>query len=202
MKYKPLKVLCLNTSVNQKSLTDYISMELIKKINDKNKNNEITFLDLNNSPFAENQLTSLNRDEFFVNVESDIWIDKLKNIDLLVLNAPMYNFSYSSTLKSFIDSICVANKTFTYKYSGKGQSKGFLENLNVIIIGSQGAPKGWYPFGDHIKLLEGTFNFLGAKNIQSLLIDGTKYESDKFSNFEDVSKKYEIELEKIIELLY
>ncbi|WP_429979877.1 NAD(P)H-dependent oxidoreductase, partial [Mycoplasmopsis bovis] len=68
------------------------------------------------TPFANNSLTVQSKPTFWTETESDYWIDKLKETDILIISTPMINFNYSGTLKNFIDSICVADKSFTYKY--------------------------------------------------------------------------------------
>lgn len=139
-----------------------------------NQEYEVQRINLNQTKFASTIVSRQNSKNFWQDVESDKWIEQLKQTDLLVISTSMINFGPTTTLKSFIDAIAVANKTFSYKYSTTNDAIGYLTNLNVLIIGSQGANFGVYPWGDHIKWLKGTFNFLGVKNIYSFDILGTK----------------------------
>src|SRR6201999_2422563 len=50
--------------------------------------------------------------------------------DIVVLGAPMYNFTIPSQLKAWIDRIVIAGKTFKY---GAGGVEGLAGNKRVII---------------------------------------------------------------------
>ncbi|MBZ4195117.1 FMN-dependent NADH-azoreductase [Mycoplasma tauri] len=191
---KSKKILLVLSSPNKESLSSAVATFSAKKLIEKYPNSELTVLDLNNSPFSSIVLNSFNRDTFFADTESDLWIQKLKETNILIIAAPMTNFNFPATLKNFIDSIAVAEKTFTYKYATKGASKGLLDKLNVFIIATQGAPKGWYPFGDHVRMLKGTFKFLGAKKVGSVLIDGTKVKPRNSMTFDQIISEIESEL--------
>lgn len=56
----------------------------------------------------------------------------------------MTNFAPAPVLRNFIDHIMVADHTFSYKYSKKGEAIGLVTNLKTQIITVQGAPYGWY----------------------------------------------------------
>ena len=55
--------------------------------------------------------------------------------DIIVLGAPMYNFTIPSQLKAWIDRILVAGKTF--KYGAQGV-EGLAGNKRVIVAISRG----------------------------------------------------------------
>lgn len=194
---RPLRILSIKGSVNIDSLSSHINDYLVQKIMDKHQKSFVELVDLNDTPFAKYSLNANNMPKFFEKTESDYWIEQLKNTDLLIISTPMINFNYSSLIKNFLDSIAVANKTFSYKYSEKGGSIGLLTNLKVLIVATQGAPEGWYEFGNHVKNLEGFFNFVGANQIESILIAGTKVEPLKSLNFDEIIALYEAKLEEI-----
>lgn len=54
---------------------------------------------------------------------SDKLVDELLASDVIVLGAPMYNFSIPSTLKAYIDQIVRIGKTFTPSYEGLATGK-------------------------------------------------------------------------------
>ena len=142
---------------------------------EKNPQDEIVELNLNEEEVGQKVLTSKNfGQDFFTDGLSDKHIDLLKSANKIVLASPMTNFNYPAVLKNYLDHILVANKTFRYKYDGKGTSEGLLTNLKAQMILSQGAPTGWYLFANHEKALRGTFNFAGIEVVDSILIDGTK----------------------------
>ncbi len=55
---------------------------------------------------------------------SDELVDELLAADIIVLGAPMYNFSIPSTLKAYIDQVVRVGRTFTYPdYEGLATGK-------------------------------------------------------------------------------
>ena len=66
---------------------------------------------------------------------SDQLIEELRSADTIVIGAPMYNFSVSSSLKAWIDQIVRIGKTLGY---GPGGPRGLLEAKEVIVITARG----------------------------------------------------------------
>ncbi|MEA4115544.1 FMN-dependent NADH-azoreductase [Mycoplasma sp. 744] len=198
MESKIKKILTINGSIISDSISWKTNLKLIEKIKKNNPEAEVQIIDLNNTELAKTIISANNFANFWENVNSDYYIDLLKSVDLLVINTPMINFSYSILVKNFIDAIAVANKTFSYKYSKKGDAIGLLNNLKVIIVASQGAPLGWYPFANHISNLEGIFNFLGVREIKSLLIDGTKVAPRNTLSHEEIINEFENKIDELI----
>ena len=93
--------------------------------------------------------------------------------DIVVLGAPMYNFTIPSQLKAWIDRILVAGKTF--KYSAQGV-EGLAGNKRVIVAISRG---GFYgpgtpaAVGEHLETyLRWVFGFIGIQNPEFISADG------------------------------
>lgn len=93
--------------------------------------------------------------------------------DIVVVGAPMYNFTIPSQLKAWIDRILVAGKTFKYDAQGV---QGLAGNKRVIIAVSRG---GFYGAGTPMAALEhletylrGVFGFIGVKNLEFIAADG------------------------------
>jgi FMN-dependent NADH-azoreductase len=93
--------------------------------------------------------------------------------DIVVLGAPMYNFSIPSQLKAWIDRIMVAGKTF--KYGAQGP-EGLAGNKRVIVALSRG---GYYGPGtpaaalEHLETyLRGIFGFMGVTALEFIAADG------------------------------
>ncbi|MDH4561114.1 NAD(P)H-dependent oxidoreductase [Pseudomonas sp. BN411] len=63
-------------------------------------------------------------------------IDELLDADVIVIGAPMYNFSVPSTLKCWIDNIAIAGKTF--RYTAEGRPQGLVHGKRVYVIASRG----------------------------------------------------------------
>jgi FMN-dependent NADH-azoreductase len=93
--------------------------------------------------------------------------------DIVVLGAPMYNFTIPSQLKAWIDRVVVAGKTF--KYGAQGV-EGLAGNKRVIIAVSRG---GFYgadtpmAVGEHLETyLRWVFGFMGVTNLEFISADG------------------------------
>jgi FMN-dependent NADH-azoreductase len=95
--------------------------------------------------------------------------------DIVVIGAPMYNFSIPSQLKAWIDRILVAGKTFRYGAAGL---EGLAGNKRVIIAISRG---GLYGPGapaavlEHLETyLRGVFGFIGVTNPELIVAEGLR----------------------------
>jgi FMN-dependent NADH-azoreductase len=82
------------------------------------------------------QLTPAQRQTLAV---SDALVDELLNADVIVIGAPMYNFSISSTLKAWIDQVVRVGKTVVYGAQGP---KGQLVGKKVFVLTSRGGAYG------------------------------------------------------------
>jgi FMN-dependent NADH-azoreductase len=95
--------------------------------------------------------------------------------DIVVIGAPMYNFTIPSQLKAWIDRILVSGKTF--KYSAQGV-EGLAGNKRVIIAISRG---GFYGAGtpsaaaEHLETyLHSVFSFIGVANPEIIVAEGVQ----------------------------
>lgn len=172
------KVLVIMSSVipEEKSYSTALWKRFIKHYHKFNPQDEIIYLDLNKEPMAQKTMTRQNYQQYFNSQDSDKYINQLKTVNKVVVSSQMMNFNIPGMLKNYIDHVWVADKTFSYKYSKQGDAIGLLKDLNtkVQILATQGAPLGWYPWGDHVGYLVGTFKFIGCKVTKPLLVDGTK----------------------------
>ncbi len=63
------------------------------------------------------------------------YLDEIFAADILVIGAPMYNFTVPSQLKAWIDRVVVAGKTFRY---GQNGAEGLLKGKKAFIASSRG----------------------------------------------------------------
>lgn len=66
---------------------------------------------------------------------SDELIAELRSADVIVIGAPMYNFSLPTTLRSWFDHVLRAGETFRYSEAGP---EGLLGGKRVIVVESRG----------------------------------------------------------------
>jgi FMN-dependent NADH-azoreductase len=103
------------------------------------------------------------------------YVDELFAADIIVIGAPMYNFSIPSQLKAWIDRVTVAGKTF--RYVGPGTPESLLpKGKKVIIASSRG---GGYGEGSPAAFLEhqeryltGVLSFIGLTDITIIRAEG------------------------------
>lgn len=93
--------------------------------------------------------------------------------DIVVVGAPMYNFTISSQLKAWIDRIAVAGKTFRYTANGP---EGLAGDKKVVVVSTRG---GFYgsdtPLAaiDHQEpYLRAVFGFFGITNLEYIRAEG------------------------------
>ncbi len=89
-------------------------------------------------------------------------IAELKQADALVISAPMYNFTFPSTLKAWMDNVARAGHTFQYTANGPA---GLIEDKPVYVITTRG---GQYKNSEkdfQVPLIKLFFNFLGLTKI-------------------------------------
>ena len=106
-----------------------------------------------------------------VRAGSDV-LDEFLAADVVVIGAPMYNFSIPSTLKAWIDRVMVAGKTFRYGADGP---EGLAGGKRVVIVSSRG---GIYSEGPMQALdfqenyLRKVFGFIGVTDVEIVRAEG------------------------------
>lgn len=99
---------------------------------------------------------------------SDDLVDRLKAADLLVIGAPIYNFSVPAALKAWIDQVARAKLTFKYTENGP---VGLLEGKKaLVIVASGGVPVG-SPVDYATPYLRHVLGFLGIHDVQVVAAD-------------------------------
>lgn len=66
---------------------------------------------------------------------SDQLLDELRAADVIVIGAPMYNFSIATSLRAWFDHVLRAGETFRYTEAGP---EGLLTGKKAIVIESRG----------------------------------------------------------------
>jgi FMN-dependent NADH-azoreductase len=100
-------------------------------------------------------------------------LDEFLAADIVVIGAPMYNFTAPSQLKAWIDRVLVAGKTFSYTAEGP---KGLAGDKRVIVAISRG---GFYGPGaaaeaaEHLEAyLKTVFGFVGVTDVEFIVAEG------------------------------
>lgn len=93
--------------------------------------------------------------------------------DVVVVGAPMYNFSIPSQLKAWIDRVAQAGRTFKYTETGP---VGLAAGKTVIVASSRGGAYAGNPalsFLDHQEsYLKAVFGFFGITDVRFVRAEG------------------------------
>ena len=112
--------------------------------------------------------TSLTNEQKTILAESDAMTQELIDSDIIIIGAPMYNFTITGLLKTYIDQICRLGKTFATNDTG---FEGLLNNKQVYIIATSGGT----PFGSSgdfmLPYLRHALAFIGLTNITEFTLD-------------------------------
>lgn len=121
------------------------------------------------APDAPN-LTEVQKRE---NQISEKLVSQFLAADVVVVGAPMYNFSVPSQLKAWIDRVAQAGRTFTYTEQGP---KGLAAGKTVIVASSRGGVYSTNPALsglDHQEsYLKAVFGFFGITDVQFVRAEG------------------------------
>jgi FMN-dependent NADH-azoreductase len=111
--------------------------------------------------------------------------DQFVSADKYIFVTPLWNFSFPPKVKAYIDSICIAGKTFKYTANG---SVGLLGDKKALHIQARGGiysegPAKEMEFGD--RYLRAIFQFLGITDVDSLIIEGMSQMPDQAQQIKD-----------------
>jgi FMN-dependent NADH-azoreductase len=108
---------------------------------------------------------------------SDALVDELFAADVIVIAAPMINFTIPSTLKSWIDHVARAGRTFSYGAAGP---QGLVTGKQVILIGARGGvyADAGQALDFQLPYLKSVLGFLGMTDVTVLEVEGTAFGPD------------------------
>ena len=108
--------------------------------------------------------------------QSDALVDELLGADMVVIAAPMINFTIPSTLKSWVDYVARAGRTF--RYSEKGP-EGLVTGKQVILVVARGGVYAGNPALDfQVPYLKSVLGFLGMTDVEVIEVEGTAFGPD------------------------
>lgn len=157
------KILVIKSSIREE---ESVSNALVDKtLSDMKESGDVEVIAEHN--LAEMSLRHIDLDFLKKSGEDDLtvkFVDELNRADVLIMGCPMYNFGPSSYLKSYIDTITIYGKTFTYE---NGQPKGLLNPGKKLVIcyASNGVPMN-SPMDHLTPWLKTLFGFMGITEFE------------------------------------
>ena len=165
------------------SYSRQVALALLRKLRDSEPSAEVVIRDLARTPLphidddfmaatrsADGPQTAAQK---ATAVQSDALVDELIAADTVVIAAPMINFTIPSTLKTWIDYVARAGRTFSYSESGP---KGLVTGKRVYLVVARGdvySDKKQFDF--QVPYLRHVLGFLGMTDVEVIDIEGTAF---------------------------
>lgn len=180
-----MKILHIDSSINHDaSISRHLSSEVVKQLTGSGKYSEVIYRDV-----VKNEIQHLTADiaagfrplsyavaeTAFDKSEQSLsqqLVTEFLASDIIVIGAPMYNFSVPSQLKAWLDRIAQPGKTFNYTSSGP---IGLAGGKKVIVVSARGGfyhqtPLQSMDFQENY--LASFFGFLGISDIGFIRAEG------------------------------
>jgi FMN-dependent NADH-azoreductase len=131
---------------------------------------ELNYRDLDAEPIDHLGGAELNKSDETAMARSERVLQEFLDADVVVIGAPMYNFSIPSTLKAWIDRIAVAGRSFRYTPDGP---QGLAGGKRVIVASTRGGVHPVDSGRDFVEpYLRFVFAFLGVDDIEFVTAEG------------------------------
>ncbi len=168
-----MKLLHLDSSaLGTGSVTRELTAAIVARWQDKLPQLRVEYRDLDANPLPHLTGQSLAQANPVEAAAATHTMEQFLAADVLVIGAPMYNFSIPSTLKAWIDRVAVAGKTFRYTEKGP---EGLAGNKKVIIASGRGGIHTDAPTDFQEAYLRQVFGFLGVTDIEFVRAEGVAY---------------------------
>ncbi len=166
-----MKILHIDSSIQGSgSASRGLTHEIVARLTGGRPEASVTYRDLAASELPHLSPALLSRADAAEAARAEATLGEFLAADVIVIGAPIYNFSIPSQLKAWVDRIAVAGKTFRYTESGP---QGLVQGKKVIVALTRGGvhTPGVVPeFGEsYLKFL---FGFLGIEDVSFVRAQG------------------------------
>ena len=164
------------------------SRALAKKLLDKIKkpDDEVIYRDLDDemvfvSGLTESGMKIDNKDQTEHHKKmfelSDTLVKELKESDIIIISAPIYNYGPPATLKAWSDLAARVGETFRFKPNGRRE--GLLKNKKAYLVITSGGTKLNSKEDFLTPWLKFILNFFGIENVQIVSADQMALDYEK-----------------------
>ena len=166
-----MKLLHIDSSIQgEASASRALTREIVARWQAARPDAKVIYRDLATQELPHLTLGALTGGNELEAARSVAVLEEFLGADVIVIGAPLYNFTIPSQLKAWIDRITVAGKTFRYTDSGP---KGLAGGKQVIIALSRG---GVYEQGSLAEFgesyLKFLLRFLGIEDVSFVRAEG------------------------------
>ncbi len=168
-----MKLLHLDASaLGGQSVTRELSAALVRHQQALHPALQVEYRDLDAEPVPHLTARSLAGEDAAEAAAAERVLQQFLDADIVVVGAPMYNFSVPSTLKAWIDRIAVAGRSFRYTANGP---EGLAGGKRVIVASGRGGLHTGAPTDFQEPYLRQVFAFLGIDAVEFVRAEGVAY---------------------------
>jgi len=168
-----MKLLHIDASaLGDNSVSRQLSAAVVARFKDSVEDLEVSYRDLDADPIPHLRGSSLAGADAAEVADAERVMAQFLAAEVIVIGAPMYNFSVPSTLKAWIDRVAVAGKTFKYTEAG---AVGLAGGKRVIIASSRGGIYTDSPADFQEPFLRQVFAFMGIDQVEFVRAEGIAY---------------------------
>ncbi|MGS1079381.1 FMN-dependent NADH-azoreductase [Pseudoxanthomonas beigongshangi] len=168
-----MKLLHIDSSaLADNSVTRQLTAAIVARWQDEVPGLKVTYRDLDAEPLPHLTGPVLAKVDPAVAEVSEETLRQFLDADVVVIGAPMYNFGIPSTLKSWIDRVAVAGRTFRYTEKGP---EGLAGNKQVIIASGRGGIHSGAASDFQEPYLKFVLGFMGITDVEFVRAEGVNY---------------------------
>ena len=168
-----MKLLHLDSSaLGDNSVTRELSAAVVARWKALQPGLQVEYRDLDREPLPHLTGQSLAKADPAEAEAGERTLQQFLDADIVVIGAPMYNFSVPSTLKAWIDRVAVAGRTFRYTETGP---EGLAGGKRIIVASGRGGLHTGAPSDFQEPYLRQVFGFLGVNDVEFVRAEGVAY---------------------------
>jgi len=172
-----MNLLHIDSSIQgDRSASRAITREIVARWRAAVPNLTVTYVDLASESVPHLSGGSLARTDADQAVRDAQLLEDFLGADVIVVGAPMYNFTVPTQLKAWLDRVLIAGKTFRYTATGP---QGLAGGKRVIVAISRGGIYRENAFGEHVEAyLRDVFAFVGITDLTFVRAEGLAISSE------------------------
>ena len=166
-----MKVLHIDSSIQRStSATRELTREIVARVTAARPDARVIYRDLAAQELPHFSQAALTRSDELEAARNSAVLEEFLGADVLVIGAPLYNFTIPSQLKAWVDRIVIAGRTFRYTERGP---EGLAGGKQVIVAVARG---GVYEVGSPAEYgesyLKFVLGFLGIRDVSFVRAEG------------------------------
>lgn len=178
-----MKLLHIDSSIlGENAASRPVTAAIVARLRESDPALEVVYRDLAADPLPHLTLERMaaETDPAPDQAESQKALEEFLAADIVVIGAPMYNFTIPSQLKAWIDRVLIAGKTFRYGANG---AEGLAGGKRVIVAVSRGGvygPDSPAAAAEHVETyLRAVFAFIGVSDPEFIVAEGLQLGPDR-----------------------